>query len=195
MSIPMITKHSTNCLPNFCRWQFLNLNTRSVRYTTNILRNQIEQIVRCRAITMLQNDGVISRFALMNKLIKVKLYLKSQRSDGICRPITDIKSFVEIWDVIQRLVTMVEMAYGLPNKHEDHTTAIILVLAPSLRGLMLGSLRGAWHIKVLMHNWKRSICRPPLPRSRIGCWAPFGGSGALKCWCTIEKDQFAGPLC
>ena len=37
---------------------------------------------------------------------------------------TDHKSFAEIRDSIELLISMVEMAYGLPYKHDGHTTAI-----------------------------------------------------------------------
>ena len=38
--------------------------------------------------------------------------------------ITDHKSFVEIQDNVELLISMVEMAVGLPYKQEDHTTAM-----------------------------------------------------------------------
>jgi hypothetical protein len=38
-----------------------------------------------------------------------------------------INPFVEIRDAVELLVGMVAIAYGLPYKHEDHTTAIILI--------------------------------------------------------------------
>ena len=64
----------------------------------------------------------------MNKLYKIKLTLRiglrSQLSDEICKPITDHKSFVEIQDGIELLISMVEMAFGLPYKQDDHTTAM-----------------------------------------------------------------------
>ena len=49
----------------------------------------------------------------MNKLGKTKSTLQSQLSDELCKPITDHKSFVEIRDSIELLVSMIEMAYGL----------------------------------------------------------------------------------
>ena len=61
----------------------------------------------------------------MNK--KVKSTFRSQLSDELCKPITDHKSFIEIQDTTKLLVSMVEMAFGLPYKHEDHTTAINLI--------------------------------------------------------------------
>ena len=60
----------------------------------------------------------------MNMLYKIKSILWSQLSDEICKPITDHKSFVEIRDGIELLISMVEMAFGLPYKHDDHTKAI-----------------------------------------------------------------------
>ena len=62
----------------------------------------------------------------MNKLYTIKSTPRSQLSDELCKPIIDHKSFVEIWDSIELLISMVEMAYGLPYKHDhdDHTTAI-----------------------------------------------------------------------
>ena len=64
------------------------------------------------------------KIALMNKLYKIKSTLWLQLSDEICKPITDHKSFVEIRDGIELLISMVKMAFGLPYKHDDHTTAI-----------------------------------------------------------------------
>ena len=40
---------------------------------------------------------------------------------------TDHKSYIKVRDSIQLLVSMVEMTYGLPYKHEDHTTAIMSI--------------------------------------------------------------------
>ena len=59
----------------------------------------------------------------MNKLAKVKATLRSQLSDELCKPITDHKSFVEI-HTIELLISVIEMAYGLLYKHDDHTTSI-----------------------------------------------------------------------
>ena len=64
------------------------------------------------------------KIVLMNKLYKTKSTLRSQLSDEICKPITDHKSFVEIRDGIELLISMVEMAFGLPYKQDDHTTAM-----------------------------------------------------------------------
>ena len=64
------------------------------------------------------------KIALMNKLYKIKSTLRSQLADEICKPITDHKSFVEIRHNIELLISMVEMAFGLPYKYEDHTTAV-----------------------------------------------------------------------
>ena len=66
----------------------------------------------------------------MNKLYKIKSTLRSQLNDEFCKPITDHKSFVEIRDNIELLISMVEMAYGLPYKEDDHTTAIQFIDAP-----------------------------------------------------------------
>ena len=60
----------------------------------------------------------------MNKLYKIKSTLQSQLNDDLCKPITDHKSFVEARDNIELIISMVEMAYGLPYKDEDHMTAI-----------------------------------------------------------------------
>ncbi len=61
----------------------------------------------------------------------MKAYLQSQVSDELRKPIHDHKSLIEIRDVIELLVSTVEMAYGLPYKYEDHTTTINLVDAQS----------------------------------------------------------------
>ena len=69
----------------------------------------------------------------MNKLGKAKSTLQSQLSDELCKPITDHKSFVEIQDSIELLVSMIEMAYaqpyGLSYNQDDHTTAIMFINA------------------------------------------------------------------
>jgi hypothetical protein len=67
------------------------------------------------------------KIALMNKLVKVKAYLRSQLSDELCKPITDHKSFIEVRESVELIVSMVEMAYGLSYKSEDHTTALQLI--------------------------------------------------------------------
>ena len=64
------------------------------------------------------------KIVLMNKLYKVKSTLRSQLNEELCKPITDHKTFVDVWDNIELLISMVEMAHGLPYKDEDHTTAI-----------------------------------------------------------------------
>ena len=64
------------------------------------------------------------KIVYMNKLYKIKSTLRSQLSDELCKPITDHKLFVEIRDSIKLLISMVEMAYGLQYKHDDHPTAI-----------------------------------------------------------------------
>ncbi len=63
----------------------------------------------------------------MNKLAKVKSYLRSQLADEFLKPITDQKSLIKTRDAIKLLVSMVGKAYGLPCKHDDSTTAINLI--------------------------------------------------------------------
>jgi hypothetical protein len=57
----------------------------------------------------------------------VKSSLSSQLSDEITKPINNNATFIEAHNNIETLVSMVEMAYGLPYKHEDTTVAINLV--------------------------------------------------------------------
>ncbi len=57
----------------------------------------------------------------------VKSYLWSQLSDVLYKSITGHNFFMEIWDAIKLLASMVEMACGLPYMHEDHTTAINVI--------------------------------------------------------------------
>ena len=64
------------------------------------------------------------KIVLMNKLYKIKSTLRSQLNEELCKPITDHKTFVDVRDNIELLISMVEMAHGLPYKEEDHTTAI-----------------------------------------------------------------------
>ncbi len=42
---------------------------------------------------------------------------------------TDHKSYIEVRNSIELLVSMIEMTYCLPYKYEDHTTAIQFVYA------------------------------------------------------------------
>ena len=63
----------------------------------------------------------------MNKLAKVKSHLRAQLSEKLCKPMTDHKSYIEVQDSIELLVSMVEMTYCLPYKYEDHATAIMFI--------------------------------------------------------------------
>ncbi len=67
------------------------------------------------------------KIILQNLLAKVKSSLLSQLSEEITKPIYNNATFVEARNNIETLVSMVEMAYGLPHKHEDSTVAINLV--------------------------------------------------------------------
>ena len=60
----------------------------------------------------------------MNKLGKIKSTL---RSGELCKPITDHKSSVENRNIIKILVSMIELAYCLSYKEDDHTTAIMFI--------------------------------------------------------------------
>ncbi len=53
--------------------------------------------------------------------------LHSQLPDEITKPMYNNTTFIEAHNNIETLVSMVEMAYGLPYKHEDSTVAINLV--------------------------------------------------------------------
>ncbi len=113
----MITKHGINHLTNSLRLQFSKLNTRSVRRhfeESNRTKRQSYYYAteRWRDI----------KIALIKKLAKVKSYLNYHR-----KPITYNKYFIETRDAIELPVSMVEMAYCLPYKHEVHTTAINLI--------------------------------------------------------------------
>ncbi len=57
----------------------------------------------------------------------MKSGLFSQLSDEITKPIYNNATFIEAHNNIETLVSMVEMACGLPYKHEDTTVAINLV--------------------------------------------------------------------
>ncbi len=59
--------------------------------------------------------------------MKVKSSLRSKLPYKFCKPITEQNFFIEIRDVIKLLLGMVEMAYCLPYKYEDHTTEINLI--------------------------------------------------------------------
>jgi hypothetical protein len=64
------------------------------------------------------------KIALMNKLAKVKSHLLAQLTEELCKPMTDHKSYVEVRDSIELLVSMIEMIYCLQYMYKDHTTAI-----------------------------------------------------------------------
>jgi hypothetical protein len=67
------------------------------------------------------------KIALMNKLAKVKSHLGAQLSEELCKPMTDHRSYIEVRDSIELLVSMIEMTYSLQYKYEDHTTAILFI--------------------------------------------------------------------
>ena len=54
---------------------------------------------------------------------------QDQISDILRKSITDHKAFIEVSEAIELLVSMVEMAYGLQYKYEDHITALQLINA------------------------------------------------------------------
>ncbi len=66
------------------------------------------------------------KIVLQNLLAKVKSSLRSQLSNEITKPIYNNATFIEARNNIETLVSMVEMAYGLPYKNEDSTLAINL---------------------------------------------------------------------
>ncbi len=57
----------------------------------------------------------------------MKSGLRSQLPDEIAKPIYNNATFIEARNNIETLVSMVEMAYDLPYKHEDSTVAVNLV--------------------------------------------------------------------
>jgi hypothetical protein len=67
------------------------------------------------------------KIILQNKLVKVKSSLRSQLSEEIAKPIYNSATFIDARNNIETLVSMVEMAYGLPYQYEDSTVAINLV--------------------------------------------------------------------
>ena len=67
------------------------------------------------------------KITLQNRLSKVKSGLRSQLSEEISKPINNNATFIDTQNNIEILVSMVEMAYGLPYKHEDSTVAITIV--------------------------------------------------------------------
>ena len=103
----------------------MKANTRSVRFCQSILKNLQGANVQIRIFNV--RPPVTERFrdvkiVLMNKLYKIKSTLRSQLYEELCKLINDHKSFVEARDNIEILISMVEMAHGLPYKDEDHTT-------------------------------------------------------------------------
>ena len=99
------------------------LNTRSVRYSEFIFEESSRTECQKQRYYSATERWREIKIALMNKLAKVKFYLRSQLSDELCKPITDHKSFIEIRDTIELLV-MVKMGYGLPYKVTTNMTII-----------------------------------------------------------------------
>jgi len=75
------------------------------------------------------------KIILQNKLVKVKSSLRSQLSEEIAKPIYNSATFIDARNNIETLVSMVEMAYGLPYQYEDSTVAINFVDAQLERDL------------------------------------------------------------
>ena len=67
------------------------------------------------------------KIILQKSLVKVKSSLRLQLSEETAKPIYNSTTFIEARNNIETLVSMVEMAYGLPYQHEDSTVAIKLV--------------------------------------------------------------------
>jgi len=67
------------------------------------------------------------KIIFQNRLAKVKSSLLLQLSEEIAKPIYNSTTFIKARNNIETLVSMVEMAYGLPYQHEDSTVAINLV--------------------------------------------------------------------
>ncbi len=65
------------------------------------------------------------KIIIQNRLAKVKSGPRSQLSEEFAKPIYNNVTFIEARNNIKTLVSMVEMAYGLPYKHEDSAVAII----------------------------------------------------------------------
>jgi hypothetical protein len=57
----------------------------------------------------------------------VKLVLRSQLYQEITKPVYNNATSIETRNNIETLVSMVEMAHGLPYKHEDSKVAINLI--------------------------------------------------------------------
>ena len=65
----------------------------------------------------------------------MKSTLRSQLSEEIAKPIYNSTTFIEARNNIETLVSMVEMAYGLPYQHEDSMVTINLIDAQLERDL------------------------------------------------------------
>jgi hypothetical protein len=53
--------------------------------------------------------------------------LRAQLSKELCKQMTDHKSYIEVRDSIELLVSMIKMTYCLQYKYEDHTAAILFI--------------------------------------------------------------------
>ena len=67
------------------------------------------------------------KITLQNRLSKVKSGLRSQLAEVISKSIYNTATFIESQNNIETLVSMIELAFGLPYKHEDSTVAINIV--------------------------------------------------------------------
>ena len=69
------------------------------------------------------------KITLQNRPSKVKSGLQSQLSEEISNPIYNNATFIDARNNIEILISMVQMADGLPYKHEDFTVSINLAHA------------------------------------------------------------------
>ena len=61
-------------------------------------------------------------------LAKVKSQLQAQLSEAPNKSICDHKTLIDIRNAIELLASMIEMANGLPYKHDDNKTTINLLV-------------------------------------------------------------------
>jgi hypothetical protein len=107
--------------------QFLNLNTKLVRYSINNFKSQNRAKSQKQSYYYAIKLWRDIKIVLQNKLAKVKSKLQSQLSYELCKPNTNHKHLIEFRDAIKLLLSIIEMEFGLPYKHDDDTKAINLI--------------------------------------------------------------------
>ncbi len=100
-------------LPDFRLPLFSMLNTRLVKYSIRNFEESNSANHQKQSYYYATETWRDIKIALMNKLARVKSHLQAQLSAELCKLMTDHKSYIEVRDSTELLVSMIEMTYGL----------------------------------------------------------------------------------